>query len=121
MNTPRIEETFTDGAQCVVEFAHRWQAGDASWSELEDADALLLGLQRLLADARTMQANATRNTQHIAPARGRQGACERANFPTDGLTCRARNLPGNASPKPFPPLPFMFHAYPMNTRRHHAI
>lgn len=56
MNATPIETTFVDGAQCVVEFARRWQEGNASPSEVEDIDALLLGLRRLLADAKTMQA-----------------------------------------------------------------
>ena len=45
-------ETFRDGSLSIVEFARRWQDGGASQSEVEDADVLLLGLRRLLADAR---------------------------------------------------------------------
>lgn len=49
---PTPEETFHDASTTIVEFGQRWQEGKASLSEMEDADVLLLGLRRLLADAR---------------------------------------------------------------------
>jgi hypothetical protein len=55
MTTPP-EQTFHEAIAAVAEFARRWREGKASLSEVEDADVLLLGLRRLLADARTIQA-----------------------------------------------------------------
>jgi hypothetical protein len=53
---PMPEETFHDASLTIVEFARRWREGKASLSELEDTDVLLLGLRRLLSDARAVQA-----------------------------------------------------------------
>lgn len=47
-------ETFHDASLTIVEFARRWREGKASPSEVEDADVLLLGIRRLLADGRTL-------------------------------------------------------------------
>jgi len=55
MTTPP-EQTFHEASLSIVETARRWREGKASQTELEDADVLLLGLRRLLADARTTQA-----------------------------------------------------------------
>jgi hypothetical protein len=55
MTTP-TEQTFHEATLSIIEFARRWREGKASQTELEDADILLLGLRRLLADARTVQA-----------------------------------------------------------------
>lgn len=49
MNTTP-EQTFHDASLTIVEFARRWREGRASQGEVEDADTLLLGLRRLLAD-----------------------------------------------------------------------
>ncbi len=46
-------QTFHEAALAIVEFGRRWQEGSASQSEAEDADVLLLGLRRLLADSLT--------------------------------------------------------------------
>lgn len=49
---PTGAETFHDASLSIAEFGQRWREGNASLSEMEDADVLLLGLRRLLADAR---------------------------------------------------------------------
>ncbi len=51
---PTPVETFHNASLSIVEFARRWQKASVSQSEVKDADVLLLGLRRLLADARAM-------------------------------------------------------------------
>lgn len=57
MTTPP-EQTFHEATLSIVEFARRWREGRASQTELEDADVLLLGLRRLLADHKYEKAHA---------------------------------------------------------------
>lgn len=47
---PTPAETFQDAARSIDDFARRWCDGSATLSEIEEADILLLGMRRLLAD-----------------------------------------------------------------------
>jgi hypothetical protein len=50
-----LQQTFEEAAASIADFARRWREGKASQSELENADILLLGLRRLLADYKAGQ------------------------------------------------------------------
>lgn len=53
--TAPLQQTFEEAAASIADFARRWREGKASQSEVENADVLLLGLRRLLADHRAEQ------------------------------------------------------------------
>lgn len=58
MTTETLPQTFATAAECVQGFAERFRDGKASISEIEDADIMLLGLRRLLADYKHEKARA---------------------------------------------------------------
>ena len=47
---PTPAETFRDAARTVDDFAQRWRDGSVTVSEVENADVLLLGMRRMIAE-----------------------------------------------------------------------
>ena len=51
---PTPAETFHEASLSIGDFAQRWRDGSVTVLEVENADVLLVGLRRLLADARAV-------------------------------------------------------------------